>query len=229
MDGANETGVNGARPPETNGATASDRPAPIEWATLTGLDEHDHHDDRTQPHELPLPAWVPPPPGARARLSDFPPPVDPLMQAAAHARGPIAVDVLHRDEDEEPDESGHEDRITDLTLGEVLASRGARFLTLVAVCSIVGLIAASIVLWQRIESVNAQKQPVPTPAVIEEQLRDLRRRISRIETQIQGTFDLTGTVTTAPAPLAFQLEALRTCVNELQQTLDDGRSRFNYC
>jgi hypothetical protein len=156
--------------------------------------------------------------------------VDPLAQAATHPHGPVAVDVLHREDDDDEDHDHSDDeRITDLTLGEVLASRGARFLTLVAVCSIVGLIAASLVLWQRIESVNEQKQPVPTPAVIDEQLRDLRRRIARIETQIQGTFDATGTVTTAPAPLAFQLEALRTCVNELQQTLDDGRSRFNYC
>ena len=219
--------------PEGDGTAAvSNGPAPIEWAvTVPDGANGGNGADRTQPHDIQLPEWVPPPPGSLAtRLSTAPPPVAPLTHAPVSARTAVATigpDIPHSDtDDDEDDDSG---AYADLTVGEVLSSRGARFLAVVAVCTIFALVAASVVLWQRIENVRIEKQPVPAASVIENQLRDLRRRLTRVETQVAGTLDATGTVTTTPAPLIWELELLKKCVREFQQALDDGRSRFTYC
>jgi hypothetical protein len=211
--------------PEGNGTAAvSNGPAPIEWAVLVPNGEHGGNGgDLTQPHDFDLPSWVPPPPGSlAARLKTAPPPL-------AHAHTTVATigpDIPHTDSDDDDEDDS---AFADLTVGEVLSSRGARVLAVVAVCTLIALVATSVVLWQRIENVRVKAQREPAPSVVERQLSELRRRMTRVETQAAGILDATGTVTTTPAPLLWELGLLRKCVRDFQQALDDGRSRFTYC
>jgi hypothetical protein len=117
-----------------------------------------------------------------------------------------------------------------IELREILSSRGARFLAVVAVCTIAVLLAGMVLLWQRVETGQRVDAQPSAELLADRELTDIRRRLTRIETQIQASLDATGTsVTTTPAPLLYQLELLRQCVAEFQQAIDSGRSRFTYC
>ena len=196
--------------------TLTDAPAPIEWATLPSPSRED---DPTEIGGWELPAWVPPPPGALA-TRDARPVAMTTAVAGGNGNGASSGDHPHdRDERDDP-----------IDLREILSSRGARFLAVVAVCTITLLVAGTVLLWQRVESApRADAQP-SAELLADRELTDIRRRLSRIETQIAATLDATGTtVTTTPAPLLYQLELLRRCVVEFQQAIDSGRSRFTYC
>ena len=227
----------------TNGDTGERaHPVPIEWAVLA---RDTSNGDHAESHSTGLPAWIPPPPGSLAsRLAAWRSEDEgaaPLSSVAVHTSGATTdedetqLDALrdiphHEDVEHVEHEDADEPAFADLTLREALTTRGARFLAVVAVCTILGLLASSVVLWQRIEDVKVKGQPVPAPAAVERQLTEIRRRLARVETRIAANLDPTGTtVTTTPPELLYQLELLRKCVVEFQQALDSGKRKFTYC
>jgi hypothetical protein len=133
----------------------------------------------------------------------------------------------------EPDE--WRDALQPITLRDVATSRGARFLTVVAVTVCVALIAAVVLLWQQVEA----RPAVATPTAAEEipytaaELRDLKSRLNSIETRLASLLDPTQTmVTTTPDELRFELAVFRACVIEFQRAIDAGIRRggqFEYC
>jgi hypothetical protein len=125
----------------------------------------------------------------------------------------------------------HEEVVELVTLRQVL-SPGARLLIVMAVVALVGLIAANVLLWQRIEETRTVNTE-PVSDVATSGLADLRRRLTKVEAQIAATLDPTGTVaTSAPSVLLFEIAKLRNCVIEFQQAIDNARGRsgeFKYC
>jgi len=226
----------------TNGhAGERDRPEPIEWAALT---RETSNADHAASHETDLPTWIPPPPGSLAsrlsawhagdrgapRLSSIAGRINGAKTDEDETQLDALRDIEHHEDLEHDEDGADEPAFADLTIREALATRGARFLAIVAVCTILGLLASSVVLWQRIEDVKVERQPAPAPSAVERQLTEIRRRLARVETRIAANLDPTGTtVTTTPPEFLYQLALLRNCVVEFQQALDSGKRKYTYC
>ncbi|MEX0666013.1 MAG: hypothetical protein WD598_14760 [Acidimicrobiia bacterium] len=122
-----------------------------------------------------------------------------------------------------------------VTLRRVMASRGARVLTVVVVAVFTALLAATVLLWQRVEEARVPPEPVlpKVETVTPDQLLAVENRLNSIETKLASMVDAAGTmVTAAPTELQSELVALRSCLSAFQRAIDDGSvrgGRFAYC
>jgi hypothetical protein len=125
------------------------------------------------------------------------------------------------------------DAQTPATLRDVMTSRGARFLTVVVVVAFASLLAATVLLWQRVEDnrrVDTTAQPAvstPSPAV----LRSLQSRLNRVETRLSALLTSDGTtVMSSPSAMQSDLDALRYCLRVFQQQILNPRTTtINLC
>jgi hypothetical protein len=165
-------------------------------------------------------------------VSPFPPPlvvaIAPYVPRSLTPREPPPTLTLL-----DADEWGDGSEV--ITLRDAMASRGVRFLTVVVVAIFAVLVAATVLLWQRVEESHgpAASEPATSP-VQEAQLRAVRSRLNSVETRLSSMLDESQTVVTAPPPsvLEFELAALRNCLIEFQRAIDVGRVRggqFTYC
>jgi hypothetical protein len=162
---------------------------------------------------------VPPPP--RSPLGPHFVTLAPLIPSASPAPPPP---VITRGAAVPP----HEPRVP-ITLRRVMASRGARFLTVVVVAVFAALVAGNVLLWQRVEDSRVPAAPAEpaVPAVTPADLRGLQERINRVETLASVTLDPTGTtVTSSPSALQSDLDSLRYCLVAFQQAITSQRPGF---
>jgi len=188
--------------------------------------EQHHNGSSSNGHASPVRAVVVPAcPGPRvASLASFIPPAWPVPRAAPDAQ---VIELLEPDDWYDVPDS--------VTLGRVMASRGARFLAVVAVVTVVALFAAVVLLWQRVEGPH---RPVTSTqdvnAVSPAELVAVENRLNSIETKLSSLVDTNGVVPTGPEAdiLAFQIASLKSCVNSFQAAIDAGSVRggqFAYC
>ena len=159
-----------------------------------------------------------------ASLASFIPEAVPVLHRAPEAR---VIEVLEPDVWHAVPSS--------VTVRRVMASRGARFLTVVAVVTVVSLLAAVVALWQRVEEPHRPTAPTelvnaPTKA----QMRAVENRLNRLETRLTSLVDPNGSIANSPEAdiFAYQLQVLRSCVSSFQAAIAAGRVRggqFAYC
>ncbi len=133
----------------------------------------------------------------------------------------------------EPDE--WLDTLQPITLRDVATSRAARFLTVVVVTVLAVLIAAIVLLWQRVEAQPTVTATIESPgtALTPAELRDFKTRLDSLETRLAALLDPTGSVvTTSPSATQHELGELRSCIVAFQQAIDAGvkhGGQFKYC
>jgi hypothetical protein len=159
-----------------------------------------------------------------ATLASFIPPAVPTPAPAPEAR----VITL-------PEPGDWSDVPESVTLRRLMASRGARFVTVVAVVTVAALLAGFVLLWQRVEEPHRPVAPaVPTDVVEQSELVEVQNRLNSLETRLASLVDSNGAIANTPEAdiLAFQIAALKSCINSFQAAIDAGRVRggqFAYC
>lgn len=127
------------------------------------------------------------------------------------------------------------DALQPITLRDFAASRGARFLTVVVVTLFLVLIAAVVLLWQRVEEGPTVTTTEPAVnAVAQPDLIPLKNRLNSLETRLGSFLDETQTVVTSPPPsqLEYEIAVFRACLVEFQHAIAAGGLRcgqFKYC
>ena len=117
-----------------------------------------------------------------------------------------------------------------VTLAEVLRVRSARIIGIVAVVTIVVVLMATVLLWQRVEDTRAEisrsKQVTSVPG-----LASVHRRLNRLETEIAAILGSpNGDPTGRADAIQQQLTALNQCVVEFQRSVVSGkRTAVKYC
>jgi len=122
-----------------------------------------------------------------------------------------------------------------ITVGRVVASRGARFLAVVGVVSIMSLFAVVVLLWQRVEEPHRPIAPAEAVnAATKAQMVAVETRLNSLETKLWSLADPNGGIAGTPESdaLANELSQVRTCLNNFQAAISEGGARaaqFEYC
>jgi hypothetical protein len=110
------------------------------------------------------------------------------------------------------------------------SSTGARFLAVVVAVVLLGLVAATVLLWQRVEDTRKSARTPRTVTV--SGLAAVQRRLDQVETQLAAIRG-SGTAPPLADPLQNQVTALEQCVAQFQQAVVDvqrgRRVQITYC
>jgi hypothetical protein len=150
-----------------------------------------------------------------------------LASFMARPAAPRPTPVLTLREPDEWQDSLALDRLGPVTLRDAMASKGARFLTVVVVTLFAVLLAATVLLWQRVEErhVVTATPAKATNAANAALLRGFAGRLNSIEIRTSALLNPDGTVATTPTDaLQHELDALRDCLNIFQQQIASGRA-----